>query len=181
VPRGRVSTRSPVRTTERTDGRWVALLPNWVSALAALVSAAAAIIGLVVISHQPGEIGQPEPSASIASLTEDASGIDARGAYEGLAPRDHDVVLMLRPDSADVSGWLVVVANRSPSVDDAEPEDGTWSASAPVDGNLNWLATVAIIPATPEGAALNDLLRQLRAKGPAAPSVIEAAEVRSVG
>lgn len=168
-----------MKPTERTDGRWVALLPNWVSALAALLSAAAAIIGLVVINQQPGESDRPEPRASLASVTKDASGIDAQGAYEGLAPREHDVVLMMRPDSADPE-WLVVVANRSPSIVGTEPEGGLWSASAPVDG-LGWLVTVAIIPALPEGVALDDALRELRAKGPVAPSVIQAAEVRSVG
>lgn len=180
MARNRVTTRSPVRAKGRTDGRWLALLPNWVSAIAGLLSAGAAVIGLILVANPEETAGQPAPRVSLANVTKDPSGIYAQGPYEGLVPREHDVALMMRPESNADSEWLVVVANRDASVDDVEPEDGTWSASAPVASNSSWLVTAVIIPATPDGAAADGLLKELGAEGPVAPSVIEAAGVRSV-
>lgn len=173
--------RSSVPPRGTTGGRWVELLPNWASALAALVSAVAAIIGVIVMSDQPPD--KPEqlvPRATLASLTTDASGVDAQGGYEGLVPREHDVVLMMRRASDDTS-WLVIEAKREPTTAGAEPEDGVWSASAPVAGDVGWLATVAVIPAVPPGVTQDSLLRELRASGPGAASVIQSADVQSVG
>lgn len=176
----RRSTRSATRPRDATDGRWVELLPNWASALGALLSAAAAVIGVVVINQPPDEPDRRAPRATLASLTTDASGVDAQGAYEGLVPQEHDVVLMMRPASADDT-WLVIEASRKPTKAGAEPEDGVWSASAPVAGDHGWLATVAVIPAVPAGVTGGELRRELRENGPGAPSVIHADEVQSVG
>lgn len=179
----RGGTRSATRSRGGTDNRWVELLPNWASALAALLSAAAAVAGLVVINQDPEPPAQhvQVPRASLASVTTDESGIDAEGAYEGLEPRKHEVVLMMRPTATEASQWVVVEASRNPTMAGADPEDGLWSASAPVAGDRGWLATVAIIPAVPDGVTADDLLRELRDRGPDAPSVIQASEVTQVG
>lgn len=179
----RGGTRSATRSQGGTHNRWVELLPNWASALAALLSAAAAVAGLVVINQDPEPPAHQVqvPRASLASVTTDESGIDAEGAYEGLEPRKHEVVLMMRPTATDASQWVVVEASRNPTMAGADPEDGLWSASAPVAGDRGWLATVAIIPAVPDGVTADDLLRELRDRGPDAPSVIQASEVTQVG
>ena len=177
----RGGTRSGTRPRGGMEGRWVELLPNWASALAALMSAAAAVVGLVVINQDSDPAPSHAPRASLASLTTDESGIDAHGDYEGLVPREHEVVLMMRPTSAETASWLVIEASREPTMAGADPEDGLWSASAPVAEDGGWLATVAIIPAVPAGVTGDELLRELRDEGPSAPSVIQAAEVRRVG